>query len=72
MLLIYIFIYSYLQISNQGKQTITIPSCLADGQYLLRPELIALHGGKDMLNFESEYQFLTCLQHQAQVELSFT
>ncbi|KAN0102649.1 glycoside hydrolase family 61 protein [Hyaloscypha variabilis] len=31
-------------ISNQGKQTITIPSCLADGQYLLRPELIALHG----------------------------
>lgn len=30
-------------ISNQGKQTITIPACIAPGQYLLRGELIALH-----------------------------
>jgi hypothetical protein len=30
-------------IANQGKQTITIPSCIAPGQYLLRGELIALH-----------------------------
>ncbi|KAF2000286.1 lytic polysaccharide monooxygenase [Amniculicola lignicola CBS 123094] len=31
-------------ISAQGVQTITIPSCIAPGQYLLRGELIALHG----------------------------
>jgi cellulase len=30
-------------IANAGLQSITIPSCLADGQYLLRAELIALH-----------------------------
>jgi len=30
--------------SNGGLQTITIPSCIAPGKYLLRPELIALHG----------------------------
>ena len=30
-------------IANQGKQTITIPACIAPGQYLLRGELIALH-----------------------------
>ncbi|KAI2471087.1 carbohydrate-binding module family 1 protein [Annulohypoxylon bovei var. microspora] len=31
-------------INNQGKQPIAIPSCLPDGQYLLRAEMIALHG----------------------------
>lgn len=30
-------------IANQGVQTVTIPSCIAPGQYLLRGELIALH-----------------------------
>lgn len=30
-------------IANQGLQSITIPSCLENGQYLLRAELIALH-----------------------------
>ncbi|MCJ1332342.1 hypothetical protein MMC10_009034 [Thelotrema lepadinum] len=30
-------------IANQGIQTVTIPSCLAPGQYLLRGEIIALH-----------------------------
>lgn len=30
-------------ISNKGVQTITIPKCIAPGQYLLRGELIALH-----------------------------
>jgi cellulase len=30
-------------IANTGLHSITIPSCLADGQYLLRAELIALH-----------------------------
>ncbi|KAF2198078.1 hypothetical protein GQ43DRAFT_175822 [Delitschia confertaspora ATCC 74209] len=30
-------------IKNGGEQTITIPSCIAPGQYLLRGELIALH-----------------------------
>ncbi|EPE27438.1 Cellulose-binding protein [Glarea lozoyensis ATCC 20868] len=30
-------------IANAGLHSITIPSCLANGQYLLRAELIALH-----------------------------
>ncbi|KAL2060776.1 hypothetical protein VTL71DRAFT_9418 [Oculimacula yallundae] len=30
-------------ISNNGIQSITIPACIEDGQYLLRPEIIALH-----------------------------
>ncbi|KAI1171619.1 carbohydrate-binding module family 1 protein [Nemania sp. FL0916] len=30
-------------INNGGLHAITIPSCLADGQYLLRAEMIALH-----------------------------
>ncbi|KAG9234027.1 putative endo-beta-1,4-glucanase D [Amylocarpus encephaloides] len=30
-------------IANTGLHSITIPSCIADGQYLLRAELIALH-----------------------------
>ncbi|KAI1412746.1 carbohydrate-binding module family 1 protein [Hypoxylon sp. FL1857] len=31
-------------INNQGQQPITIPDCIPDGQYLLRAEMIALHG----------------------------
>ncbi|KAF2818774.1 hypothetical protein CC86DRAFT_432830 [Ophiobolus disseminans] len=31
-------------IANKGIQTVTIPKCIAPGQYLLRAELIALHG----------------------------
>ncbi len=31
-------------INNAGKHAIPIPSCLPDGQYLLRAEMIALHG----------------------------
>ncbi|PQE06073.1 hypothetical protein CJF30_00005015 [Rutstroemia sp. NJR-2017a BBW] len=30
-------------IANKGYQSITIPSCIANGQYLLRAEIIALH-----------------------------
>lgn len=30
-------------IANKGVQTVTIPKCIAPGQYLLRGELIALH-----------------------------
>ncbi|KAI1854037.1 hypothetical protein JX265_003639 [Neoarthrinium moseri] len=30
-------------INNAGKQAIPIPSCIPDGQYLLRAEMIALH-----------------------------
>ncbi|KAF2651521.1 lytic polysaccharide monooxygenase [Lophiostoma macrostomum CBS 122681] len=33
-------------IAAAGVQTITIPSCIAPGQYLLRGELIALHGAQ--------------------------
>ncbi|CAI0644082.1 unnamed protein product [Colletotrichum noveboracense] len=31
-------------INGQGKHTIKIPACIAPGQYLLRAEMIALHG----------------------------
>lgn len=31
-------------INGQGKHQIKIPSCIAPGQYLLRAEMIALHG----------------------------
>ncbi|KAF7290218.1 CBM1 domain-containing protein [Mycena indigotica] len=31
-------------IANKGKVTVTIPSCIPAGQYLLRHEIIALHG----------------------------
>jgi lytic cellulose monooxygenase (C1-hydroxylating) len=31
-------------IANQGLQNIPIPSCIENGQYLLRAELIELHG----------------------------
>ena len=31
-------------INNAGRHAITIPKCLPDGQYLLRAEMIALHG----------------------------
>ncbi|KAJ6599514.1 glycoside hydrolase family 61 protein I [Mycena sp. CBHHK59/15] len=33
-------------IANKGKVTFTIPSCIAPGQYLLRHEMIALHGSR--------------------------
>lgn len=33
-------------IKNQGKQVIHIPECIEDGQYLLRAEMIALHGAR--------------------------
>ncbi|KAF8914868.1 glycosyl hydrolase family 61-domain-containing protein [Mucidula mucida] len=33
-------------IANKGKVTFTIPSCIAAGQYLMRVELIALHGAQ--------------------------
>ena len=33
-------------IKNSGKHVIHIPDCIANGQYLLRPEMIALHGAR--------------------------
>lgn len=31
-------------VANKGKVTFQIPECIAAGQYLLRHEMIALHG----------------------------
>ncbi|KAL6712374.1 hypothetical protein ACN47E_000251 [Coniothyrium glycines] len=46
-------------IANQGVQTITIPKCIAPGQYLLRGELIALHAA----NSQNGAQFyMECAQ----------
>ena len=36
-------------IANQGVQTVTIPKCIAPGQYLLRGELIALHSASQLM-----------------------
>jgi hypothetical protein len=36
-------------IANGGTQTVTIPKCIAPGQYLLRGELIALHSASSNL-----------------------
>ena len=36
-------------IANGGNQAITIPTCIEDGQYLLRAELIALHAASATL-----------------------
>lgn len=33
-------------INNQGNQVIQIPKCIEDGEYLLRAEMIALHGAR--------------------------
>ncbi|KAI0009191.1 lytic polysaccharide monooxygenase [Xylariaceae sp. FL0662B] len=33
-------------INNAGKQEIKIPECIEDGQYLLRAEMVALHGAR--------------------------
>lgn len=33
-------------IKNKGNQAIHIPACIEDGQYLLRAEMIALHGAR--------------------------
>jgi len=46
-------------VANAGVQSITIPSCLEDGQYLLRPELIALHSAATK---EGAQFYLECAQ----------
>lgn len=46
-------------VANRGKHSITLPSSLAAGEYLLRPEIIALHEG----NRPSGAQFyMECVQ----------
>lgn len=35
-------------INNKGNQVIHIPECIEDGQYLLRAEMIALHGARSV------------------------
>lgn len=35
-------------INNKGNQVIRIPECIANGQYLLRAEMVALHGARSV------------------------
>ncbi|KAH8887787.1 glycoside hydrolase family 61 protein [Thozetella sp. PMI_491] len=35
-------------ISNKGNHVIHIPDCIEDGQYLLRAEMVALHGARSV------------------------
>ncbi|RDB17866.1 putative endo-beta-1,4-glucanase D [Hypsizygus marmoreus] len=46
-------------ITNKGKVTFTIPSCIAAGQYLLRVELIALHGAQ---SYPGAQFYMECAQ----------
>ncbi|EMD89537.1 glycoside hydrolase family 61 protein [Bipolaris maydis ATCC 48331] len=46
-------------IANQGNQTVTIPACIAPGQYLLRGELIALHAASQLLGAQF---YMECAQ----------
>ncbi|KAF2476769.1 uncharacterized protein BDR25DRAFT_211040 [Lindgomyces ingoldianus] len=46
-------------ISASGVQTVTIPQCIAPGQYLLRGELIALHGAQ---NANGAQFYMECAQ----------
>ncbi|KAF9561303.1 hypothetical protein CPC08DRAFT_635558, partial [Agrocybe pediades] len=48
-------------IANQGKVSFTIPSCIPPGQYLLRVELIALHGAE---TYPGAQLYMECAQIQ--------
>jgi hypothetical protein len=60
------------QIAALGEQTITIPACIESGQYLLRAELIALHGGKYELPTLNLSILLIFHQHLRQEALNST
>jgi hypothetical protein len=46
-------------IANKGVQTVTIPKCIAPGQYLLRGELIALHSASQSMGAQF---YMECAQ----------
>ncbi|KAH8145212.1 uncharacterized protein LAJ45_10773 [Morchella importuna] len=46
-------------IANQGKVTVTIPSCIAPGDYLFRGELIALHAAS---SYPGAQLYMECAQ----------
>jgi len=48
-------------ITNKGKVTFTIPSCIPSGQYLMRHELIALHGAE---SYPGAQFYMECAQIQ--------
>ncbi|KAG6818843.1 hypothetical protein H0H93_001105, partial [Arthromyces matolae] len=48
-------------IANKGKVTFTIPSCIPAGQYLLRHEIIALHGAS---TYPGAQFYMECAQLQ--------
>jgi len=46
-------------IANKGKVSFTIPSCIAAGNYLLRAEIIALHGAE---SYPGAQFYMECAQ----------
>lgn len=46
-------------VNNKGKVDITIPSCIPSGNYLLRAELIALHGAS---SYPGAQFYMECAQ----------
>jgi len=46
-------------INGKGRHDIRIPSCIAPGQYLLRAEMIALHGAG---NYPGAQFYMECAQ----------
>ncbi|KAJ4293564.1 hypothetical protein N0V90_008847 [Kalmusia sp. IMI 367209] len=45
--------------NNKGKVDFTLPSCISSGQYLLRAEIIALHGAA---NYPGAQLYMECAQ----------
>ena len=46
-------------IANKGKVSFTIPSCIPDGQYLLRHEIIALHAAE---SYPGAQFYVSCIE----------
>jgi len=53
-------------IANGGTQTVTIPKCIAPGQYLLRGELIALHSASS--NLGAQFYMVSLLFSSSRVQ----
>jgi hypothetical protein len=54
-------------IANKGVQTVTIPKCIAPGQYLLRGELIALHSASSSMG--AQFYMVSNSNFSAEVEV---
>ena len=64
---------THYQIEDEGIQSVTIPECIEDGDYLLRFELIALHSAAERMGaqfYVSAFQALPTSSHPATPKLT--